>query len=81
MAQHSNHSISTKMRRLDTHWGDSAESILNETGISKFSLYWSENTTFSFLEKKKKREKKKKSKFHCEVTQIVRTHPTNPEAQ
>lgn len=49
MVSHSSHSICTKMRRWDTHQGASAESILNETGISKYSLYWSENTTLSFF--------------------------------
>ncbi len=49
--QHCSHSVCTEMRRLDTHQGDSAKSILNETGISEYSPYWFENTTLSFLKR------------------------------
>lgn len=53
MVLHSNHSICTKMRRLDTHQGGLVESIINETGISEYSRYWSERTTLSFFYERK----------------------------
>lgn len=36
----------TEMKRLGARRGDAAESIINESGRSEDSLYWSENTEF-----------------------------------